>query len=342
MFDGGDISTSTGGDGPAGSITVNAGSITMSSGAGIASNSGLQFGEAFLFSNGAGGTVTVNATGPVTITDQGTGLTTTTVGNGAGGNINLRGSTIQLSNGAAISATSSGRGDAGNITVNAGNQFTMMTSSVTTEATQASGGKITITTNPNGTVQLTDSTISASVLDGTGGGGSVTIDPQFVLLENSQILANAVFGPGGNIFITTNLLEPDATSVISASSEFGQNGTITVQSPIAPASRIISLSQQPLIATSLLTLHCAKLAEGNFSSFTVAGRDSLPAEPGSWLNSPLALVIPELVGSTASEPETKTSLSEPVAEPPILSLRRIAPPGFLTQSFAADGSGCTS
>ena len=75
----------------------------------------------------------------------------------------------------------------------------MTNSTVTTEAHQASGGAIKITTNPNGTVQLTDSMISASVLDGTGGGGSVNIDPQFVILQNSQILANAVFGPGGNI-----------------------------------------------------------------------------------------------------------------------------------------------
>jgi len=344
MFDGGVITTATGSDGPAGSITVNAGSMNVSSGASISSSSGLNAGLAagFQSGNGAGGTVTVNATGPVTMADQGSGLFTTTVGNGAGGNINLRGSGIQLSNGASISATSSGRGNAGNITVNAGNQFTMMKSSVTTEASQSSGGKITITTNPTGTVQLTNSTISASVLDGTGGGGSVTIDPQFVLLENSQILANAVFGPGGNIFITTNLLQPDATSVISASSQFGQNGTITVQSPIAPASRIILLSQKPLVATSLLNLHCAKLAQGIFSSFAVAGRDSLPAEPSSWLNSPLAVVIPELVGRTATEPDTRTSLSESTEEMPVLSLRLIAPPGFLTQSFAVDGSGCTS
>ena len=94
--------------------------------------------------------------------------------------------------------------------------------------------------------------------------------------------------------------------------------------------------------TSLLTQRCAALAGGNFSSFTVAGRESLPAEPSGWLSSPLALAIPELVGSTASEPETYTSLSEPTEETPILSLRRISPPGFLTQSFAVDGSGCTS
>src|SRR5262249_43864212 len=148
---------------------------------------------------------------------------------------------------------------------------------------------------------------------------------------------------GGNIFITTNLLQPDATSVISASSQFGQQGTITIQSPIAPASRILLLSQKPLITTSLVTQRCAALAGGNFSSFTVAGRDSLPAEPSSWLSSPLALATAELVGSRAIEPGVPTSLSEPADEMPILSLRRIAPPGFLIQSFAVDSSaGCTS
>ena len=132
----------------------------MSSGASISSNSGLNIGETFLFGNGAGGSVTVSATGPVTIVDQGSGLFTTTVGNGAGGNINLRGSTIQFSNGGSISATSSGMGNAGSITVNAETQFVMMNSSVTTEAIQSSGGKITIMTNPNGTVQLTDTRLA--------------------------------------------------------------------------------------------------------------------------------------------------------------------------------------
>jgi filamentous hemagglutinin family protein len=341
MFDGGLISAATGGDGPAGSITVNAGSINLSSGASISNSSGINVGHAagFEFGNGAGGTVTVNATGPVTIADQGSGLFTTTVGNGAGGDINLRGSAIQLSNGASISATSSGRGNAGNITVNAGNQFTMMNSSVTTEAHQSSGGAIKITTNSGGGVDLINSTISASVLDGTGGGGSVNIDPQFVVLQNSQILAQAVQGPGGNILITTNLLLPDSASVISASSQFGQQGTISIQSPISPASgKIIPLSQKPLIETSLLSQRCAALAGGNLSSFTVAGRDSLPAEPGGWLSSPLALATTERDG----RPATETSLSEPAGETPILSLRRIAPPGFLIQHFATDSTGCAS
>jgi len=347
MFDGGYISTSTGGDGAAGAVIVNAGSINLSSGASISSSSQLEIILGLnegLGGNGAGGTVTVNATGPVTIAGQGSGLFTSTMGNGVGGNIHLSANSVTLQNGGHISSSSTGTGRAGDITINAGNQFAITNSTVTTEANQSGGGAIKITTNPNGTVQLTDSTISASVLDGTGGGGSVNIDPQYVVLQNSQILAQAVQGPGGNINITTNLLLPDSTSLISASSQFGQQGTVIIQSPISPASgKIVPLGQKPLIATSLLSQRCAALAGGNASSFTVAGRDSLPAEPSGWLSSPLALATAELVGSTTTEPETRTSLSESKEGMPVVSLRRIAPPGFLTQNFAADGTtGCTS
>ena len=216
----------------------------------------------------------------------------------------------------------------------------MTNSTVTTEANQASGGTIKITTTPSGTVELTDSTISASVLDGTGGGGSVDIDPQFVILQNSQILANAVFGPGGNISITTNLLLPDTTSVISASSQFGQQGNIVIQSPVSPASgKLVPLGQKPLIATTLLSQRCAALAGGNASSFTVAGRDSLPAEPGGWLSSPLALSMAESNEGTATETPL-SSFSEMKEGSPLLSLRKIAPPGFLTQNFGVQ-SDCT-
>ena len=94
---------------------------------------------------------------------------------------------------------------------------------------------------------------------------------------------------------------------------------------------------------SLVSQRCAALAGGNVSSFTVAGRDALPAEPGGWLSSPLALTTGELVGSTTTEPETRTSLSESMEAMPVVSLRRIAPPGFLTQTFADNSfAGCAS
>jgi large exoprotein involved in heme utilization and adhesion len=298
---------------------------------------------------GAGGNITINATNSISISGaitDGTpsGIYSRTVGQasdaGAGGNIALTsGQSATISNGASISASSTGPGNTGNIQINAGQSFVATNSSVTTQANLAKGGIIKITTDPSGTVQLTNSTISASVLDGTGGGGSVNIDPQFVILQNSQILAQAVQGPGGNISITTNLLLPDANSVVSASSQFGVNGTVTVQSPNAPASgHIQPLGKTPLQATSLLNQRCASLAGGEFSSFTVAGRDSLPTEPGSWLASPLALSPAGFSAGTVTEGGEQARVIDPAQETTGLSLRQIAPAGFLTQAFAVDWS----
>ena len=297
--------------------------------------------------NNVGGTITATATnGDLTVSNNSL-IATSTAGAAEGGSIELRASdSIIVTANSRIESTSTGTGNAGNIMINAGQNFLATNSSVTTEATQSSGGAIKITTNPSGTVQLTNSTISASVLDGTGGGGSVNIDPQYVLLRNSQILAQAVQGPGGNITITiTNggLFLPDANSVISASSQFGVNGTVTIQSPNAPASgKIQPLGKSPLQATSLLNQRCAALAGGEFSSFTVAGRDSLPTEPGGWLASPLAFaMLSEGSGLGMKAEGVKAEGERPAIQ--ILSLRQIAPAGFLTQAFGVDSSaGCQS
>ena len=179
--------------------------------------------------------------------------------------------------------------DAGSIDITAMNGFTMQNSTITTQAGQgAGGGNIKVTTSPSATVLLENSLISASVADGSGGGGNISIDPQFVILQNSQILAQAAQGQGGAITIIANLFLSDANSIVNADSGSGVNGTVTIQSPNAPISgQIQPLGKTPLIATSLLNQPCAALAGGEFSSFTVAGRDSLPTEPGGWLASPL-------------------------------------------------------
>src|SRR5262249_11432056 len=109
----------------------------------------------------------------------------------------------------------------------------------------------------------------------------------------------------------------------------------TIQSPNAPISgQIQPLNKTPLLATMLLTQRCAALAGGQFSSFTVAGRDSLPTEPGSWLTSPLAMQ-----GASAGQVARSEGR---VGDIQILSLRQLGPAGFLTQAFATDWAGCAS
>ena len=316
------IFTNTQGTGAGGNILVNANSFTLQNGGTLsATTSGTE-------SSATGGTITVNA-GQVQVNSGGL-LTASTTGAGSGGSININagssfssnagtvsstatqatggdinisaGQSVTLDNGSVITASSSGEGDAGNIQINAGQQYTSTNSSVTTEAEQASGGNIAVLAI--GLVHLTNSEINASVEGSTTTvGGNILIDPVYVILENSQILAQATQGQGGNINIFyTGALLADPSTVISASSQFGQSGTVTIQSPISPASgKIVPLGQRPLVATALLSQRCAALAGGSISSFTVAGRDSLPAEPGGWLSSPVALSAPESEDGTVRE-----------------------------------------
>ena len=122
------------------------------------------------------------------------------------------------------------------------------------------------------------------------------------------------------------------------------NGTVTIQSPNAPTSgQIQPLGKSPLLATSLLNQRCAALAGGEFSSFTVAGRDSLPIGPGSWLASPLALSLVGFSVDAVAEAGAQAGVIEPALETAVLSLRQIAPAGFLTQTFAVDlSTSCQS
>jgi len=325
LQNGGTLSAATSGTSPSatgGTITVNASQVQLAGGLITASTTG----------SGAGGSITIDA-GSTFSSNAGTVSTTAT--QAGGGDINLTaGGSVTLDNGSLITASSNGAGNAGNILINAGQSYTSTNSSVTTKADQASGGNITVLAT--GMVHLTNSEINASVEGSqTTVGGNILIDPVYVILQNSRILARATQGTGGNINIFyTGALLADPSSIIDASSQFGQSGTITIQSPNAPASgKIVPLGKSPLLSTSLFNQRCAALAGGTFSSFTVTGRDTLPSEPGSWLSSPRAL-------GTTSEPNPPQVNDEP--QFPLLSLRQVGPSGFLTQSFALESSGCQS
>ncbi|MDC8450240.1 MAG: filamentous hemagglutinin N-terminal domain-containing protein [Nitrospira sp.] len=306
------ISTDTRGTGPGGNITVNANSIALQN----------------------GGKLSVETLG--------------TKASAVGGTITVNANNVQLNSGAAISANSTGQADAGNINITATDGLTMQNSSITTRVdlngkdTNARGGNIKITTSPEATVYLRDNSVISASVPGRGDGGNITIDPKFVVLQNSQILTQADRGRGGTIRIFASMFQPDAISVVNADAGRGVNGTVTIQSPYAPAGgKIQPLGYRPLQAAALLNQRCAALAGGEFSSFTVA-RNRLPIEPGGWLSSPLALAISESHGDAMNNKSLQASLDEPMGERFLLSLRQIVPPGFLTQTFAIDKQGCKS
>lgn len=315
VTNGGEMRSGAGGSGPGGAINLNVGDLFLIAGGRLTATS---------ISTGNAGSVTVQGlaspANSVVIDGAGSGIFTTTEGTGAGGNINLAAQSVTLQNGGSLSASSSGTApsatggsiaisagqsatlndgasitasstgpaNAGNIFINAGNQFTMQDSSVTTQALQASGGNIEI--KAADLVQLTNSQINTSVAGGEGGGGNITIDPNFVILQNSQILAQAFAGQGGNINITTGVFLPDANSIVDASSQFGVSGTVTIQSPTSNLSAVWARLQQNYAeVAAMLRARCAAQVSGEYSSFVKTGRDAIPLEPGGWLLSPISL-----------------------------------------------------
>ena len=352
MGTGSQIDSGTRGSGQGGNITITArDTIAMSGTLSTGQPGGIQSRSTGVDPDaGAGGNISLIAGKSVSISN-GASVSASTTGPGNAGNILLKANDITLSGGGTITAASTGAGNAGTVTIQGlnspANSFLVDGAGsgvfTNTEDTGA-GGNVsinadTVTISNGGTLSAKTSGSATSAV-----GGTITVDaPNTVSMTNNATITASSTGLG-NILITTNLLLPDSTSLISASSQFGQQGTIIIQSPISPASgKIVPLGQKPLLPTSLLSQRCAALAGGNASSFTVAGRDALPVEPGGWLSTPLALTTGELVGSTTTEPETRTSLRESKEAMPVVSLRRIAPPGFLTQNFAADGTtGCTS
>lgn len=225
---------------------------------------------------------------------QGGGLSALSRGTQNGGNIvvNTQGAAL-MTNGASVSASNTGSANAGDILVNAGSHVHIQQASVTTQADQASGGNISV--QATDAIRLINSQLNTSVHGGpTTAGGNILLDPAVVTLHNSQVRAEAVQGAGGNIRIIAGTFLADPTSIVSASSQFGLSGTVTIQSPVSSVSNTLTtLPQQPLQVPHLLQQRCAAQTHGQLSSLVVSGRDTLPKQPGDWLMSPLPFLAYE-------------------------------------------------
>jgi large exoprotein involved in heme utilization and adhesion len=299
--------------GNAGAVFVTGDNVSVSGGGEIRSRSGILNLETGILDVGAGnaGTVTVSANDTLTVTGTNSAISTSTFGDGNGGDVRLNaGNRVEILNDGRVSADSggtiggvlhSGAGLGGNITITAGNEIVLDNGQVTTQTLSADGGNITLLA-PN-LVQLQDSIISTSVQDGVGGGGNINIDPQFVLVNNSSIIANAFGGPGGNITIIANNFLQSATSIIEASSALSTPGVIEVRSPENNVeNNIAQLPAAFIDASALLRGLCTARRTGAPSSFTVAGRGGVPVDADGYLPAFGSDVAAAVAGSTG-EPQ---------------------------------------
>jgi filamentous hemagglutinin family protein len=336
--------------GKAGNISISAGSLAMGNGSQIdsgTSNTGLGGNVTIRSVNQLGLSGSLSDGSPVGIFSRSIGTASDA---GSGGNIALTaGQSVTIKNGAAVSASSDGPGNAGTISINAGQQLNVLKGSITTQAARANGGNIDI--RAIDMVRLVNSEISTSVKGAEGSGGNIFIDPNVVILQGSNVTAQAVGGAGGNITFVTPLFLMDSASVVSATSLRGPSGTVTIQSPLSNLSstvaQLVSKTGPPQV---LLQNRCIALADSGQSTFILAGRNALPAEPGGWLSSPIAMEhwMGEATERASglmvqrNEPNNMTALPPQTNAMNVLSLRRLSPPGFLVRSFATGSTGCPS
>ncbi|BAY89337.1 MULTISPECIES: two-partner secretion domain-containing protein [unclassified Tolypothrix] len=271
VLNGGVIGSSALFIGNGGNVQINASEAIAISGRGSANNSNINSSAVRLSPQlsqllGVSDILTANAgslsitTPKLTITDGGT-VTVTGQGTGNAGNLKITADQIQLQNQALIEAqTESGNG--GDISLQVGDVILMRDRS-----------KITATA------------------DGAGDGGNININaPIIVGLENSDITANAVRGKGGNINITTQGIigleyssQLTAENNITASSEFGVNGTVEVNNiGVDPNSGLVELPANVTDSSQQIASGCSR---DSGSSFVASGRGGVPQNPTQELRS---------------------------------------------------------
>lgn len=225
------IITTSSSRGNAGDIRITTESLRVADGARI-------FAATFNRSDAAGNAGDINiAAKDIEITGSNpsfpkrfSGISTSSLfGKGNGGNITFTTESLKVADGSQIRAISSGLGNAGRIDITA-KKLENNNGIITATSEQTGGGQIDINTN-----QITldnQGEINTSVFDGAGNGGDITINSDtFTAFNSSRVTANAFQGSGGNILIDTSGYFVSNDFVISASSEFGLDGVITINTP---------------------------------------------------------------------------------------------------------------
>ncbi len=293
------INTFTTGVGKAGYVSMTAGSIF------IKNNSVI---SALTSGKGDAGHVSLYADS-IDIRD-GASVRTITEGLGEAGGIIVKASDISLSDNSVLSSESFGQdigGDAGTIDVNAIKSIRLSGNSyLTTAAKSAGGGKINA--NADDMIYLGDSKITTRVKSGIKDGGDITIGdikakngPAFVVLNKSQIRANADKGDGGAIFITTDNYFQSSGSLVDASSKRGNDGTIRIEAPdLDIITDLTILPASYIDAGRWVKSPCSRKFAENVSRFKITHRDGIPTPVDDFLPAGFA-VISEHLGSCARQ-----------------------------------------
>ncbi len=279
-----EVETGTVGNG--GNITIDSGSFSLRDGAQLTAET---------YGRGNAGTIKVNAAAKVTIS----------------------GKSSNFNRGLFVNSQST-TGTAGDIIVTSPRVTLDNSGTLKAESASGKGGDINLQTDLLLLRRGAQISTTAGNQQNGGNGGNITINTPsgFILAvpnENSDITANAYTGTGGRVDINAfgiYGIQPrqnqTALSDITASSEFGVDGTVQLNTPdIDLNSDLINLPSVPVDT---------KLAQGcnspNYaqSSFIITGRGGLPPNPKDILT-PDAVQVDWVTLNPEIEKNSRTNIS---------------------------------
>lgn len=251
----------------------------------------------------AAGSINLRSSNRIDIA-QNSVLSGVTDGKAAGGNININTRSLAVTNGSTLDTTSDGAGRAGNINISARRVILDNGARIQADTESGNGGNITLQ-DMTVLVLRRDSLISteagSSREGGGGNGGNITLNARkgfivAVARENSDIIANAFDGRGGQVKIaanrvlgltvqrrlSTDSLRSNRSSDVSASSEVGSEGNVDIDSlQIDPSQGLISLPVDLIDPTNLIARGCdpGNETSDRQSRFIATGKGGLPANP---------------------------------------------------------------
>ncbi|MDJ0687514.1 MAG: filamentous hemagglutinin N-terminal domain-containing protein [Xenococcaceae cyanobacterium MO_188.B32] len=248
---------------------------------------------------GDAGDIILNVSDNLFIDGEGSGILSNTFpeSTGQGGSISIESPLVRVQNDGSITVDSQGTGIGGEIFITSDQLQLFDRGLISAEAASNDGGNITL--NLDSLLLLRNqSNISATAgtARGSGDGGNIRINMPdgfiaSVLEEDNNISANAFEGDGGNIDITALEIfgiefqeQPTPFSDITASSEFGLQGTVTIEiTDVDPSDDLVELPTGLVDASRLVARGCGAGADNTAAAlgeFTITGRGGFPPTPG--------------------------------------------------------------
>jgi large exoprotein involved in heme utilization and adhesion len=247
---------------------------------------------------------------------------------GQGGSIKVQTGLLSITNGGVLSTSSEGQGDAGNIEADTRQLRLDNQGSIQAQTASGQGGNITL--------QVQDLLIlrrgsfistTAGTAQAGGNGGNITFNGDFIVAvpnEDSNISANAFSGRGGKVEITAQGIfgiqsrsQLTPLSDITASSEFGISGTVTLNTPDVDPSRGLETLPTGLVDTNALIANSCIARTNRQGRFTITGTGGVAAQPDDLSNSsfPTYELVPNTARSQMTTPSSTLRSDEAITEP---------------------------